>query len=173
MPLLESEWQEFETYDWASDPDFTQGLESVLSSRGNTLSDEEKRTIECKARLFFYSRKIQKNIAYDDYIAWKASHVRSPVNESPSSPLSSASEPVPSTSTPGQPALLSPASVSGGSTSENEKDTAPYPSSFAHIVELITSGKEIPGIKQIPNILLGDTASSHSEIPQRQKPWAK
>ncbi|KAK9364595.1 hypothetical protein V1509DRAFT_635842 [Lipomyces kononenkoae] len=176
MPLSESEWKEFESYDWASDPDFTQGLSSVLSSRGNTLSDEEKRTIECKARLFFYSRKVQKNVGYDDYIAWQADHARSAVNESSSS-LTSVSEPVvasassTSTSTAGQPASSGPAP--GVLSTENEKDAAPYPSSFAHIVELITSGKEVPGIKQIPNILLGDTASSRSEVPQRPKPWAK
>ncbi|KAK9364256.1 hypothetical protein V1504DRAFT_444063 [Lipomyces starkeyi] len=204
MPLSESEWKEFESYEWASDRDFTQGLASVLSSRGSTLSDDEKWIVECKARLFFYSRKTQKNVGYEDYMAWKASHTRSAVSElssesrdrvsdanvelqdqqvaehddssisnssvSSSQTPTSSSSPIPSTSTPPPPA----SSASGsGASAENENNTAPYPSSFAHIVELITSGKEVPGIKQIPNILLGETASLRPERPQRRKPWAK
>ena len=47
-----------------------------------------------------------------------------------------------------------------------------YPSSFAHIVELITTGQPIPGIQEIPDIVLTghDTPSSK---PSRQKPWEK
>ncbi|KAK9386380.1 hypothetical protein V1515DRAFT_605363 [Lipomyces mesembrius] len=204
MPLSESEWKEFESYEWASDRDFTQGLAAVLSSRGSALSDDEKRMVECKARLFFYSRKVQKNVGYEDYMAWKGSHTRSAVSELPSEsrdrvsdanvelqdqavsghddsliPNSSASSsqtptsspsPIPSTSTPAPRATSASAS---GASDENENNTAPYPRTFAHIVELITSGKEVPGIKQIPNILLGETASSQPERPQRRKPWAK
>lgn len=45
-----------------------------------------------------------------------------------------------------------------------------YPSSFAHIVELITTGKPIPGIQQIPDTILAgqDTPSARS---RRRKPW--
>ncbi|RAH63863.1 DUF5572 domain-containing protein [Aspergillus aculeatinus CBS 121060] len=45
-----------------------------------------------------------------------------------------------------------------------------YPSSFAHIVELITTGQPIPGIQQIPDTILAgqDTPSARS---RRRKPW--
>lgn len=45
-----------------------------------------------------------------------------------------------------------------------------YPSSFAHIVELITTGQPIPGIQEIPDTVLTghDTASAK---PLRRKPW--
>jgi hypothetical protein len=47
-----------------------------------------------------------------------------------------------------------------------------YPSSFAHIVELITTGKPIPGIEEIPDtVLTGHDISS--EKPRRRKPWEK
>ncbi|KAK9428059.1 hypothetical protein V1505DRAFT_395520 [Lipomyces doorenjongii] len=196
MPLSESEWKEFESYEWASDHDFTQGLASVMSSRGSTLSDDEKRMVECKARLFFYSRKVQKNVGYEDYIAWKSSRTQSVVSELPSESrdrvsdanvelhdqpvgehddssivnLSASSSQTPTSSPSPIPSTSTPAS---GPSDGNEDNTAPYPSSFAHIVELITSGKEVPGIKQIPNILLGETSSSRPERPQRRKPWAK
>jgi hypothetical protein len=47
-----------------------------------------------------------------------------------------------------------------------------YPSSFAHIVELITTGQPIPGIQDIPDtVLTGHDISS--EKPRRRKPWEK
>ncbi|CCG80568.1 Putative uncharacterized protein [Taphrina deformans PYCC 5710] len=46
----------------------------------------------------------------------------------------------------------------------------PYPASFAEIVDLISSGKPIPGIKLIPDkIADGEVSVSTSEV--RTKPW--
>lgn len=66
------------------------------------------------------------------------------------------------------------------SSEQEDRPTAPalpaqeptYPSSFSHIVELITNGQPIPGIQQIPDTVLEghDTPSSK---PRRQKPWEK
>lgn len=47
-----------------------------------------------------------------------------------------------------------------------------YPTSFAHIVELITSGQPIPGIQQIPDTVLEGHDISSAE-PRRRKPWEK
>lgn len=47
-----------------------------------------------------------------------------------------------------------------------------YPSSFAHIVELITTGQPIPGIQEIPDTVLEGHDIS-SEKPRRRKPWEK
>ena len=49
---------------------------------------------------------------------------------------------------------------------------APYPTSFAHIVELITSGQPIPGIKEIPSTVL-EGQGTQAEKPKRRKPWEK
>lgn len=47
-----------------------------------------------------------------------------------------------------------------------------YPSSFAHIVELITTGQPIPGIQEIPDTVL--TGHDISGVkPRRRKPWEK
>lgn len=49
---------------------------------------------------------------------------------------------------------------------------APYPTSFAHIVDLITSGKPVPGIKDIPSTIL--TGQGTEPVKQRRKkPWEK
>lgn len=52
----------------------------------------------------------------------------------------------------------------------SDKGAAPYPPTFAEIVELITSGKPIPGIKEIPQTLLTDQASQPT-ASKRRKPW--
>jgi hypothetical protein len=51
-----------------------------------------------------------------------------------------------------------------------KKDDAPYPTSFQHIVELITTGQPVPGIKEIPNVL-NEAPPSESARPARKKPW--
>ena len=49
---------------------------------------------------------------------------------------------------------------------------APYPSSFSHIVELITKGEPVPGVREIPDTVLeGEASESRAET--RRKPWEK
>jgi hypothetical protein len=47
---------------------------------------------------------------------------------------------------------------------------ARYPSSFGHIVELITSGQPVPGIKDVPDTLLSGR-DSQAATAKRKKPW--
>lgn len=61
-------------------------------------------------------------------------------------------------------------SIDGSSDAVTTAAAAPYPTSFAHVVELITSGKPIPGIKEIPDtVLVGQETKSNHE--KRKKPW--
>lgn len=55
-------------------------------------------------------------------------------------------------------------------TPQNDPKEAPYPQTFAEIVELITSGATIPGIKEIPPTLLTSQATQSVE-KKRRKPW--
>lgn len=55
-------------------------------------------------------------------------------------------------------------------TPASEKVEASYPTSFAHIVELITTGQPIPGIREIPNVL-NAAPPSEATRPKRRKPW--
>lgn len=58
-------------------------------------------------------------------------------------------------------------------TTESAATSEPaYPTSFAHIVELITTGQPIPGIQQIPDTVLEGHDISSAE-PRRRKPWEK
>jgi len=49
-------------------------------------------------------------------------------------------------------------------------DDTPYRKSFAEVVELITAGKPIPGIKEIPDVVL-EPPKEGSKVPVRRKPW--
>ena len=49
---------------------------------------------------------------------------------------------------------------------------APYPTSFSQVVELITTGQPIPGIKDIPDTVLEGRASQATPV-KRKKPWEK
>ncbi len=49
---------------------------------------------------------------------------------------------------------------------------APYPTSFSQMVELITTGQPIPGIKEIPDTVLEGRASRATPV-KRKKPWEK
>lgn len=59
----------------------------------------------------------------------------------------------------------------GGETSAVQTEETPFPSKYAAIVELILSGKPVPGIKDIPDTVLGQDAASESTTKQRRKPW--
>ena len=47
---------------------------------------------------------------------------------------------------------------------------APYPTSFEQIVELISTGQPIPGIKEVPDTVLEGQASE-TKVGRRRKPW--
>ena len=50
--------------------------------------------------------------------------------------------------------------------------SAPYPTTFSEIVELIMSGQPIPGIKDIPDTVL-EGRDSRQTASRRPKPWEK
>ena len=58
------------------------------------------------------------------------------------------------------------------STAGDSEPPAPYPTSFSQIVELITSGEPIPGIKEVPDTVLEGQASQPTTA-ERKKPWEK
>ena len=47
---------------------------------------------------------------------------------------------------------------------------APYPTSFSQIVDLITTGQPIPGVKEVPDTLLTGQ-ESQATTAKRRKPW--
>lgn len=77
---------------------------------------------------------------------------------------------LPDAGNPSPPPPLPPQAPSLGGGGGGGATDAPYPTSFAHIVELITTGQPIPGIRAIPNTL-NSAPPSEAVKPQRPKPW--
>ena len=59
-----------------------------------------------------------------------------------------------------------------GAASQAPSADAPYPTSFAHIVDLITKGEPVPGVKDIPDTVL-EGKESRSTTARRKKPWER
>ncbi len=57
-------------------------------------------------------------------------------------------------------------------TADSSEPPAPYPTSFSEIVELISKGLPVPGIKEIPDTVLEGQAS-RPIASERRKPWEK
>ena len=64
------------------------------------------------------------------------------------------------------------ATYDSGGLANNSGPPAPYPTSFSQIVELITTGQPVPGIKDIPDTILEGQASQVTSA-KRKKPWEK
>ena len=123
------------------------------------------------------SRKYNKTIDFDSYKAYRSARNRPPPTPPSSTNVLASSivdEVIPdpaSTSTPTSAPTSEPSGIMPAPNSPSEPP-APYPTSFAHIVELITSGKPVPGIKEIPPTVLEGQGTAASK-PRRKKPWEK
>ncbi|KAF2243424.1 hypothetical protein BU26DRAFT_523736 [Trematosphaeria pertusa] len=154
---LNDVYEALENYNWDDDVEFQSGLSAIL---GSNSTPEQAAELTLRARCFYYARKFIINIDFDAYKAYRNARGRPP--------------PVPNS----VPASSAPASTdtAGGilpvPPSNPNEPPAPYPTSFAHIVELVTTGQPIPGIKEIPNTVLTGQSSQPTQS-RRKKPWEK
>ncbi|KAK2871609.1 hypothetical protein FQN49_003012 [Arthroderma sp. PD_2] len=158
-------YQKLSSYSFTADPEFKLGLAVILGQPGTPATDEQiNRTddLVLKAKCFYFSKKfsIQPPIDYLSYKQWlqQPSQPQVEENTSPSNVDASTTAPE-STSTP-----------TAQDVSKSGEEQPAYPSSFARIVELITTGQPIPGIQQIPDtVLTGQETVSTAQ--RRRKPW--
>ncbi|OJJ69280.1 hypothetical protein ASPBRDRAFT_131225 [Aspergillus brasiliensis CBS 101740] len=139
------------SYPFSTDREFAVGLSIILGHPETPASEEEinrNDDLTLQAKCFYFSRKenLTPPVDFTTYKAWLES-----ASKSKSADVSS------------------PGSTVNISKSQEEPT---YPSSFAHIVELITTGQPIPGIQQIPDTILTGH-DTPSEKPERRKPWER
>ncbi|CAI2185870.1 14546_t:CDS:2 [Funneliformis geosporum] len=155
---------EFENYDFENDVTFQSGLPSILNSYQGK-PKEEINILKEKAKWFYYSKVIQE-FDYNDYLVWKTN-----LNKSASSHLEGNQSNIKSSSV-----VLSTDSQEISTKDERPEqattDNPQYPQSFQQVVEMLATGQQIPGIKQIPNELNKGTPSNPTFKP-RPKPWEK
>jgi hypothetical protein len=114
------------------------------------------------------SRKYNKNIDFDAYKTYRNARNRPPPTPPTANDVLASSvvdEVIPGTED-------SPAGIPPAAPANSSEPAAPYPTSFAHIVELITSGQPVPGIKDIPPTVLEGQGTEPTK-PRRKKPWEK
>ncbi|KAI4275343.1 MAG: hypothetical protein LQ337_003288 [Flavoplaca oasis] len=151
-----SVFERTESYPFSTDPEFQSGLSTILSSN----STQEPELLTLRARCFYFARKCHVSIDFESYKRWRSDQNLPPVTAN--------REAVTETQTNGIAQEIETADVN--SAQEPNEPAAPYPSSFSRIVDLITKGEPIPGIKDIPDTLLIGQESSPTTA-KRKKPW--
>lgn len=147
---------QIETYDWSSDLEFQRGLQSILSSSS---AGEQRGHLINRAKCFYFSKKQGMKVDFAAYCSWieqRKKALSGPNGQNPESlGLSTHLNDAQRGSAPG-----------------SGEPPAPYPTTFSQIVELISTGQPIPGIKDIPATVLEGQAS-RPVANKRRKPWER
>ncbi|KAB8265464.1 hypothetical protein BDV32DRAFT_116589 [Aspergillus pseudonomiae] len=159
-------YEKLRSYPFHTDSEFAKGLAIILSHPDIPATETEigrNDDLVLQAKCFYFSRKekLAQSVNFAAYKAWlHAENLSGNQNTG---------------ATPQQ--LNAPVADTHISMDHSKQTSIPvqeptYPSSFAHIVELITTGQPVPGIQQIPDTILTghDTPSTK---PRRRKPWEK
>ncbi|KAK6200150.1 uncharacterized protein RJT21DRAFT_121045 [Scheffersomyces amazonensis] len=159
----EEVYKEFLNYDWDSFSDFQDGLKQILDNYLDNLKEQDasitsipaldKQQLIDQAKSFFYCSHSGNILNLDDYLQWKLHNGDKYDKNKKITELDSAED----------------ESLQQSSSSSSDP---PYSSNYQELVELIISGKPVPGIKQIPDTVLTEE-SSKSQASQRVKPWEK
>lgn len=140
---------QLDEYDWDHDAEFQGGLKAIL---GSASSPEQVEHLTTRAKCFYYTRKAGTRVDFEGY----QNHLKSRFSSVPAADHHEEAN------------LIEPADDQAATL----MDGAPHPASFAEICEMIASGKEIPGIKQIPDTVL-EGQGSQANATKRKKPWEK
>ena len=155
-------FEQLEAYPWDADAEFQHGLQSILSSSS---SSDQAEHLTLRAKCFYYARKTGTPVDFEAYKEWRersvvASNGLTIENLTPSSTQSARTSD--DRNTP----------LRHETSANSNEPPAPYPNTFSQIVELISSGQPIPGIKEVPNTVLEGQAS-RAVAGKRRKPWEK
>ncbi|ODQ80614.1 hypothetical protein BABINDRAFT_60533 [Babjeviella inositovora NRRL Y-12698] len=156
----EQTYIEYLNYDWDSCADFQEGIAEIMEQyqdqlQENAMPGEVKQILALErdqlinqAKVFFFCSQTGNILSLEDYEEWKLhngskhSHAKiMEIEEAEAPKVNATSSQIP-----------------------------PYSSNYQELVGMITQGKEIPGIMQIPDTVLAHQATE-SSAAQRKKPW--
>jgi hypothetical protein len=165
-------FNELNSYNWDADQEFQVGLKGILDSN-SAQTDDQKSDLILRARCFYFARwiyplgyilhqlqqrnwdgwcrKFGKQVDFEDYKAARAAKSR-------------ASTATSSISLEDQ----NRAEASSSQIGNDDPPSIPY----AELVEMIQTGKPVPGIKDIPDTVLSGQGTQ-SVAAKRRKPWEK
>lgn len=161
MSSQEQVYIDYLNYDWELFSEFQQGLEQILENYLDNLKEQDpsvttipaldRQVLVDQAKSFFYCSHTGNILNLDDFQQWKIANGDKYIKNQ---------------------------KVEEIVEQEVEKSVAedtnepPYSSNYQNVVELIMSGKPVPGIKTIPDTVLPEQ-SSVASAKQRVKPWEK
>ncbi|GAB0133832.1 hypothetical protein EsDP_00002226 [Epichloe bromicola] len=167
----DSIFRAFDAYPWTKDKMFLSGLSAILGPPNS--SNGSPADMAVHARIFYYAQRVGVQIDFARYTAWLTENPNhSPAQVLPEEYLASQTEPL----LPWQQAApKADLYVDRKAAAAGSPDGQPsYPMGFADMLKLLQEGKEIPGIRQIPNAIARDP--SVRPVGARaapKKPWEK
>lgn len=176
----EEVYKEYLNYDWESFSEFKEGLQQILDAQLEQMKEQDpsvvsippldKQQLIDQAKSFFFCSHTGNILNLEDYNEWRL-HNGSKFDKSAKivelEDLAKIVE-IEGLTRDGKidDLQLEPAEPVSGSSEP------PYSSNYQQLVDLIVSGKPVPGIKHIPDTVLPEQ-SSKPGAEQRAKPWEK
>ncbi|KAM7222028.1 hypothetical protein V8F06_002533, partial [Rhypophila decipiens] len=189
----------FDSYPWGRDRPFLQGLVAMLGPLNPGYDRQTALGISLQARIWWYKSRLDIQIdrtAYENYIQQQqpvAANSSSPppcpdpslltqiqeiqermaaVAAKPDLPAWQLQAPKVDPNKKAEDGLSNHQSSSSAAATAGED--APYPAHFQAIIEAVTMGKPVPGVREIPNTVVrqpGITPVGKMQAPQ--KPWER
>ncbi|KAI6086616.1 hypothetical protein F4821DRAFT_238162 [Hypoxylon rubiginosum] len=198
----DARYRAFDSYPWAKDRVFTEQLSSALSNKIIGITSLSEIALQTRIQRFEHQTRIKVDgdtykqwlaqnghtaprIVPEQAVALEAITIPNPEDRKLARLLVELGDPL------GQLALQQtapepvdasvPSWQSAAPTAElyikkdpasTDPDKEPYPKKFEEIVEFLQTGKEIPGIRKIPDTVIEDPSiSTHGRLAAPPKPW--
>ncbi|KAK3902959.1 hypothetical protein C8A05DRAFT_43726 [Staphylotrichum tortipilum] len=195
----EAAFKKFDAYPWAKDRSFLQGLMATLGTslfnknNKDGFTRQKALSTALQARIWWYKSRFNIAIDHPAYEAYCNAHPSTSPDGSILAKLEEIQQRMTSTGTGGNGSSTAAAPATNipewqlnapkvdlsvkaedGTPHTHSGGGAPYPENFQALVDAVTSGKPIPGIKEIPDTVVrppGVTPIGKMKAPR--KPWEK
>ena len=163
-----------------TDPSFLSGLATILGHPETPVTAEEvaaQPDLVLQAKCFYFTRMSGVQITPQDYLAWlhqdfeEDEQQQAQQKQEQQQAQPTADDTTDSTHPSPQHTTTYPPPPPQNTAVPTPTEPPPYPTSFEHIVALITSNQSIPGIEEIPNTVLDRNLSKADNTARRKKPW--
>lgn len=184
----ESVYIEYLNYDWDSFTEFKDGLKEILDNYLENLKEQDplvtsipaldKQQLVEQAKCFFYCSHTGNILELDDYHQWKLhneakfSKNKKITEIKDEEDLDLIAKESNDLNTNQESDVSNPPNQESNGLNTSEDSNPPYSSNYKELVELILAGKEVPGIRQIPDTVLPEKVSESTKT-QRAKPWER
>ncbi|KAM3499345.1 hypothetical protein MY10362_007396 [Beauveria mimosiformis] len=168
----------FDSYPWSKDKAFMSGLHAILGDPNSPNQQGSPADMAVHARIFYYSQRVGVGIDFAAYQAWLAANPdHAPPSILPPEYLTGGSNGVAAVSPVLEWQKAAPKAelyVDRTAAAAAAGDQPAYPMAFAEMIQLLQEGKEVPGIRQIPNTVIRDpTVKPVGARTAPRKPWEK